>query len=186
LTTMAGLISSTLIPYFMDFERRMGLPGLLLITGLECSVLPVPPEPFVFPYAMKMNPVVLAGLITLSSIAGSLLGYAIGYFGGRPVAIKLVGREKFEKVEEKLRRHDRAAWTAVFLAALITFIPMKPFTIGAGVVEMRLTHFLSAIVLGRFLRFLFIGYLARSHAMKAFIAHYFGTKTLKLLTSVPT
>ncbi len=177
-------LSEQLIAYFMEFERAVGLPGMLLITALECSVLPVPPEPFVFPYALKMDPWTLAGLVALASIAGSLLGYAIGYYGGRPIALKLVGEAVLIKAERRLTEHWLTAWAAVFLAGLLQFIPFKPFTIGAGLVEMDLRLFVSAVVTGRFLRFLFLGYVAQSETVKSAIAHYLGPKVLKMLTSV--
>ncbi len=177
-------LSEHLVLYFMEFERAIGLPGMLLITALECSVLPVPPEPFVFPYALKMNPWALAGLTALASIAGSLLGYAIGYYGGRPLAVKLVGEANLIRVEERLTRHRLAAWASVFLAGLIQFIPFKPFTIGAGLVEMDLRLFLTAVVSGRFLRFLLLGYVSQSEAVRSAISHYLGPKVLKMLMSV--
>ncbi|WP_457619595.1 YqaA family protein [Methanopyrus sp.] len=176
-------ITETFVAYFMDFERAMGLPGMLLITALECSVLPVPPEPFVFPFAMRMNPWVLATLVTLSSIAGSLLGYAIGYFGGRPIAIRLVGETKLVKVESKLTEHKFSAWATIFLAGLLQFVPFKPFTIGAGLVEMDLRLFLTAVVAGRFLRFLFLGYVAQSETVRNWISYCLGPKVLKMLMS---
>lgn len=176
-------ITETLVAYFMDFERAMGLPGMLVITALECSMLPVPPEPFVFPFAMRMDPWVLATLVTLSSIVGSLLGYAIGYFGGRPIAVRLVGEANLMRVESKLTEHRFSAWTAVFLAGLLQFIPFKPFTIGAGLVEMDLRLFITAVVTGRFSRFLFLGYVAQSETVRNWISYYLGPKALKMLMS---
>ncbi|WP_456483544.1 YqaA family protein [Methanopyrus kandleri] len=176
-------ITETLVAYFMDFERAMGLPGMLVITALECSVLPVPPEPFVFPFAMRMDPWVLATLVTLSSIAGSLLGYAIGYFGGRPIAVRLVGEANLMRAESKLTEHQFSAWAAVFLAGLLQFVPFKPFTIGAGLVEMDLRLFITAVVTGRFLRFLFLGYVAQSETVRNWISYYLGPKVLKMLIS---
>jgi len=66
-----------------------GYPGVFILMLLESMVFPVPSEA-VMPFAgflivdgkFTFTGVILAS--TLGSIAGSLLSYAIGYYGGRP------------------------------------------------------------------------------------------------------
>src|SRR3954452_15850260 len=67
------------------------LPVLLLISFVESSVFPIPPDILLIPMilARPSRAWRLAALCTLSSVAGGLLGYAIGYYlfdaVGRPV-----------------------------------------------------------------------------------------------------
>src|SRR6266571_9558993 len=58
------------------------LPALLLVSFVESSVFPIPPDILLIPMilARPREAWRLAAYCTLASVAGGLLGYAIGYF----------------------------------------------------------------------------------------------------------
>jgi len=71
-----------------------GYYGAFFLMMLESMIFPVPSEavmPFVgFLVADGRMDLVLAVMVTsLGSIVGSLLSYALGYYGGRPLVLKL-------------------------------------------------------------------------------------------------
>src|SRR6478736_147898 len=67
------------------------LPALLIISFVESSFFPIPPDILLIPMilARPRQAWRLAALCTLASVAGGMVGYAIGYFLfdaiGRPV-----------------------------------------------------------------------------------------------------
>lgn len=123
----------------------------------ESSFFPIPPDVMLAPMALAKprRAWVLALITTLASVAGGLLGYAIGVFA-------------FEMVEPLLHQwgyYDRyllarewfEAWGfwAVFLAGFSP-IPYKVFTISAGVISMALAPFVLASAVGRGARFFMV------------------------------
>ena len=129
----------------------------------ESSFFPIPPDVLLAPMALARPERAwrLAGLTTLASVAGGLVGYLIGALLYEAVAEPLLA---FYGAEAEYRRV--ADWFAayggwaVFLAGL-TPIPYKVFTIGAGSLQMAVVPFLVASLLGRGLRFFAITGLIR-------------------------
>ncbi len=94
-----------------------------------------------------------AGLATIFSVLGGILGYLLGLWFYQILAAPLLG---FYGVEEEYSHavdwfETYGVWV-VFLAG-ITPIPYKVFTIGAGSLQMAWLPFLVASTLGRGLRF---------------------------------
>jgi len=123
----------------------------------ESSFFPVPPDVMLAPMvaARRERAWGYALVATLGSVAGGLLGYAIGYF-----ALELV--EPFIYAHGYGPAYDRAqAWFeqwgvwVVFLAGF-TPIPYKLFTISAGALAMSLPPFVLASLVGRGARFFLV------------------------------
>lgn len=92
-------------------------------------------------------------ICTISSVAGALFGYAIGYLFwesfGQPI-IAFYGYEaEFAKFSEAFLEYGALI---VFLFG-ITFFPYKVITIASGVVSLNIFVFLSASIIARGLRF---------------------------------
>lgn len=123
----------------------------------ESSFFPIPPDVMLAPMSLARPDRAwhYAGLTTLASVLGGLLGYAIGVFA-------------FELVEPLLREagywdkylHARdwfaewGFWT-VFIAGFSP-IPYKVFTIAAGSLSMALLPFVVASAVGRGARFFLV------------------------------
>lgn len=125
------------------------------ISFAESSFFPVPPDVLLGPMALARPGWAwrFAGLTTLASVLGGLLGYLIGavlYEGVAQPLIAFYGVEaEYERVVSWFETYG--GW-AVFLAGL-TPIPYKVFTIGAGSLQMGLAPFVIASLAGRGLRF---------------------------------
>jgi membrane protein YqaA with SNARE-associated domain len=124
----------------------------------ESSVLPVPPDLLLalMGIARPRMAFLYAAICTAGSVLGALLGYALGYFGGRPLALRLIARHKIDAAERLYQRYD--VW-AVGLAGF-TPIPYKVFTILSGLLEVRLWRFVVASVVSRGARFFLVSTLA--------------------------
>jgi membrane protein YqaA with SNARE-associated domain len=129
---------------------------------------------FIMPPDLILAPMTLAKpehawryslLTTLTSVAGSLLGYLIGHFFYALIApyIHMLGYDAaYMQVMQSFER-----WGAlVILVAAFTPLPYKLFTIGAGVFNLSLVTFILASLLGRGLRFFLVAGLIRYAGVK--------------------
>jgi membrane protein YqaA with SNARE-associated domain len=122
----------------------------------------------------------IAGVCTVSSVIGGMVGYAIGALLfdaiGRPV-LELYGYlHKFTEFQE--RYNAWGAWI-VFGAGLTPF-PYKVITIASGVTGLSLTTFMIASVLARGARFFLVAALLWYFGapIKRFIEHNLGWLTV--------
>src|SRR6266496_2268805 len=132
-----------------------GYAGAGALMALESMIAPVPSEavmPFVgFQVADGKWNLWLAILSTsLGSIIGSLLSYALGYFGGKSLVLKvgkylLLNPRDLERTETFF--HRRAGLLTIFLAR---FIPVVRhfISIPAGIGKTPLAPFLMVTFLG--------------------------------------
>ena len=95
---------------------------------------------------------------TLFSVIGSLAGYGIGLYAGRPAIEKLAKPSLSRKLDELIARYGDAG---VFIAA-VSPIPYKLLAWMAGAGRMDMRTFISAGIFGRGIRFglevLIVGY----------------------------
>lgn len=142
----------------LEWSRHRRAPALL--TGLsffEAIVFPVPPEVMLAPMALARprRAFWFATLSLLGSLAGALVGYALGHFAYaavQPLIDWLGWREAIDGQVEQLRRIvAESPWRAFWLLVLAGFtpIPLKIFTWASGVVGVPLLPFLASMLVGR-------------------------------------
>lgn len=124
----------------------------------ESSFFPIPPDVMLAPMSLARprRAWFYALITTLTSVAGGLLGYAIGHFALEWLT-PLIG-EGGRWHEHYLHAHAWfAKWGfwAVFLAGFSP-IPYKVFTITAGTLAMPLPPFVLASCIGRGMRFFMV------------------------------
>ncbi len=132
-----------------------GYPGAGFLMALESMIAPVPSEavmPFVgFLVADKKWDLTSSILATSAgSMIGSLLSYAMGYYGGRPFVLK-VGKYLFLNVHDLERTehffHQRRGTVTLFISRFIPVI--RHFvSIPAGTGRMPMLPFLLATLIG--------------------------------------
>ncbi len=164
-----------------------GTPALFILAFAESSFFPIPPDPLLMAMALSRprRSFFYAGMTTIASILGGMLGYFIGaqlwkltgdlFFNYIPGFTPQV----FELVREKYQ--DNAFW-AIFSAGF-TPIPFKVFTIAAGVFKISWFDFIFGALLGRGLRFFIVAgllYLC-GPKIKVFIERYFNLLSLIFL-----
>src|SRR6185503_20662056 len=111
----------------LDATGYAGAAGLM---ALESMIVPVPSEavmPFVgFQVADgKWNLWLAIGSTSFGSILGSLLSYWMGYFGGKPLVLKvgkylLLNQRDLERTEQFF--HRKAGLTTVFIARFVPVV----------------------------------------------------------------
>lgn len=149
--------------------RRDAVWWLAGVSFAESSFLPLPPDPLLLAMALARPDRAwrLAGICTIASVAGGLLGYLIGYAAfdaiGQPLLRALhyeAGFQRFQLLSAKY-----GFW--IILAKGLTPIPFKIVTIGSGVLHYNLGLFLLASVLTRGGRFFVVAALLRYYGESA-------------------
>ncbi|MEK7677686.1 MAG: DedA family protein [Verrucomicrobiota bacterium] len=132
-----------------------GYAGAAFLMALESMIAPVPSEavmPFVgFQVADgKWNLSLAIAATSLGSIIGSLLSYLMGYYGGKPLVLKvgkylLLNQRDLERTEKFF--HQRKGVLTIFISR---FIPVVRhfISIPAGTGKMPLLPFLLVTLLG--------------------------------------
>jgi membrane protein YqaA with SNARE-associated domain len=140
-------------------KARWYLGGL---SFAESSFFPIPPDVMLAPMALA-RPVDawrLALLTTLTSVAGGVLGYVIGYFALDLIEPWLVSSGHWGGYLQARDWFQTWGFWAV-LAAGFSPIPYKLFTIAAGALAMFLPVFVIASIVGRGGRFFLVAGLIR-------------------------
>jgi membrane protein YqaA with SNARE-associated domain len=136
-------------------ETPWALPALAALAVAEASFFPIPPDVLLIAmaFALPRRAFTYAGVCSVASVAGGLGGYAIGRGLMSAVGCPLVafyhGQATFDWLASTFSRYD--FWAV--LAAAVTPIPYKIFTITAGAMGMDLLTFTAASALGRPARF---------------------------------
>ncbi len=158
---------------------RFAEAWLALFAFVEASFFPIPPHPVLglMCLAQPKKAIRYAVITTLASVAGGLLGYAIGHFAFALVGQKLLDAlhltASFPYAACKLR--GEAGFIAI-IAKGATPIPFKLITITAGFIGFPLGKFVLASVISRSISFLIVGVLFRLFGapIKAWIDKYLG------------
>jgi len=134
------------------------LMALMAVAFAESSFFPIPPDILLIPMilARPRGAWRLAALCTLTSVAGGLLGYAIGYFLfdaiGRPILQYNHAMAGYEALKAGF-----AQWGVwIIIVKGMTPIPYKLVTIASGAVQFSLVSFIGASIISRSLRFFLV------------------------------
>lgn len=125
--------------------------ALFGISFAESSFFPIPPDVLLIALCIARPEEALwfAAICSVASVLGGMLGYGIGFVGGRPVLHRMFSEQKIAAVKKLYDRYD--AW-ATGIAGL-TPIPYKIFTIAGGTFEINFKIFVVASILARSARF---------------------------------
>ncbi|NTV65595.1 MAG: DedA family protein [Oscillochloris sp.] len=139
----------------MQWARHRHAPAYLgTMSFVESSFFPVPPDVMLAPMCLARPERAwrLALLTTLTSVAGGLAGYAIGYFAFEAIAPWLQTTKYWASYQTAVQWFNDYGFWAVFIAGFSP-IPYKVFTIAAGALSMALLPFTLASIIGRGARF---------------------------------
>ncbi len=146
------------------YERTLGWAAhpqaawyLALLSFVEAIIFPVAPEIMLAPMVLA-RPARWARYAAISlgcSLAGALIGYALGHFAFdavRPLLARMGWLAGLDELVLRLRSDVLAhPWNAFWMLVLAGFVPvpLKVFTWAAGIVGMPLLPFVGGMVVGR-------------------------------------
>lgn len=150
------------------FAGGLGAPGLFLISFLDSSVLtfPVINDLLLIELSIQ-HPArmpVYALLAMLGSVIGCVLLFYIAEKGGEALFHKHAG-DRAQAIHNWVVHNG--FWGMLFAALLPPPTPFKVFVVAAGVFEIRLASFVSAITIARLIRYFGIGFLAIRYGHEA-------------------
>ncbi len=155
---------------------------LSLISFVESSFFPIPPDILLIPMALasKANALFYAFICTLFSVLGGILGYAIGYFFYNSVGIYIVDFYHLENSFNIFESYYKEFGILIVLGAGITPFPYKFITIASGVFGLNIFLFIIVSIIGRGLRFYLIAILLYffGEKIKLIIDKYFNILTI--------
>ena len=153
---MIARILEILAGFIIHVISGMGLPGVVLLMGIESACIPLPSEvimPFagylVFKGQHSLMGVALAG--AFGCVAGSIPAYYLGMYGGRPLIEKygkyiLMSRRDLDMADRWFQRYGEVIVLAARLLPVIrTFIAFP-----AGVARMNMPRFIIYTFAGSF------------------------------------
>jgi membrane protein YqaA with SNARE-associated domain len=144
-------------------DTPYGAPALFILAFAESSFFPIPPDVLLIALAVAAptRAFSFALICTAGSVTGGMAGYAIGVYGWDAIGQPIVNAYHGQPVMDKIQ-----AWYAEYgfwgtLAAAITPIPYKVFTISSGVFKFPFVPFVLASVVGRAFRFFLVAALIK-------------------------
>ncbi|MGB2634339.1 MAG: VTT domain-containing protein [Candidatus Acidiferrum sp.] len=157
------------------FAGALGAPGLFLISFLDSSILTFPVINDLLLIELCIQKPLRMPLYAAMAMTGSVLGCVLLYFiakkGGEAFFHKKAG-ERGHAIRHWVQKNGFGGMLAAALLPPPT--PFKIFVFAAGVFEVPLSSFASAIALARAIRYFGIGYLATRYGEQAmpFIAQH--------------
>ncbi len=150
------------------FATGLGAPGLFLISFLDSSVLtfPVINDLLLIELSIQRpaRMPLYASMAALGSVLGCVLLFFIAEKGGEALFHKHAGK-RAQAIHNWVVHNGFAGMLVAALLPPPT--PFKIFVVAAGVFEVPLLSFISAITLARLIRYFGIGYLAIRYGANA-------------------
>jgi membrane protein DedA with SNARE-associated domain len=163
---LLAFIDEIVIPFLNNLYGAVGYVGVMLAMAIESAMIPLPSE-LILPYAgflvsdpTQIEPItgqpwnfwIVVVVATIGNTLGSLVAYAIGAYGGRPLLERygkyvLIRPHEIDLADEFFAKHGSAT---VFIGRLLpvvrTFISFP-----AGVARMNLGKFIVYSTAGAFI-----------------------------------
>ncbi len=159
-------------------ESRHAPWALGLVAFAESSFFPIPPDAILVPMSLARPKRALfyALICTLASVAGGLLGYAIGAVLFQTVAKWLINLYGYgPRVAEARAVYAHWGWAFILIKG-ITPIPFKIVTITSGLLAYSLPLFVLFSLITRGMRFFTVAVVLNHYGepLKALLEKYFG------------
>jgi len=169
--SIAALLLATAGRRLMHVFYHLGLAGLVLISTVDSSFVPLPipgvTDILVILYAANhANLILLVGLATLGSALGGFLSYILAHAGGMAFLEKHVSARYLKPLRRWVEKHS--ILSVAIPAILPPPVPLSPFVLIAGAVKMDRRKFMTAFTLSRFAR----------HAIAAWLGVRYGKAVL--------
>ena len=162
------------------FAGTLGAPGLFLISFLDSSVLTFPVINDLLLIELSIQHPARMPLYASMAALGSVLGCVLLYFIARKGGEAFFHKKAGDRAHAIKHWVERNGFGGMLVAALLPPpTPFKIFVFAAGVFEVPLLSYTSAITLARLIRYFGVGYLAVKYGNDAL--PYLGRHKLEVL-----
>ncbi len=164
-TRPLATLSSASPQNVMGWVLHLGGIGLIPLGLLDNSVVPLPGSMDVATVLLAARDKHLwfyyAAMATVGSVIGGYLTYRIARKGGQEALRKRFPKEKVQKV---LKTFERWGFLAIVVPAMLPPpLPIVPFLIAAGAMQYSRTKFLTALTVGRLVRYTILSFLGATY-----------------------
>jgi membrane protein YqaA with SNARE-associated domain len=175
--------------WFINYAAHPNAVWMLVAVAFaESSFFPIPPDPLFIAMILSNHEHAwrLAGICTMSSVVGGLLGYYIGFTLYESLGEWIISTYGLQASFEKFQ-HGFQEW-GFWIVALkgLTPIPYKVVTIFSGVAKLDLATFITASLLARGFRFFMLASILRyaGPSVRNFIDRNLGLVTSMILLAI--
>jgi len=149
----------------MRWARRVGGPGLIVLGVVDNSPVPIPGSQDVVTIILAASEKTwwpyYALMATLGAVLGGYLTYRLARREGKALLERRVSRRKAQKIYDTF---EKWGFGAVVIPALLPPpMPMFPFLLAAGAMQYSRTKFLTALTIGRAIRYTLLAFLAATY-----------------------
>ena len=156
---------------------RFGGHGLIVIGIIDNSAIPIPG-------GMDISVLLLTAhhrdwwpyygaMATAGAVLGGYLTYRVAQKGGKAALEKKIGKKRAEKVYKKF---EKGGISSVIIGSILPPpFPIVPVLMAAGVMQYSRKKFLSALGIGRAIRFFVVAFLGKLYgtAIASWLGHYY-------------
>jgi membrane protein YqaA with SNARE-associated domain len=147
------------------WARRAGGPGLIVLGVIDNSAIPVPGSQDAMTIILAASQKSLWFYYALMATAGAVLGgyitYRLALKEGKAILERRVSRRKAGKVYATF---EKWGFGAVLIPALLPPpLPTFPFLLAAGALQYSRGKFLTALAIGRGIRYMLLAFLAATY-----------------------
>jgi len=172
-TALAAATSHNSSGLLMHFLFSFGMVGLFLVAIVDSSFVPLPipgvTDIMLLVLAAKhSNLFMLLAITTVGSALGGLFSHKVGQAGGMAFLEKHISPRIFHRTCAWMERH--AILSVALPAILPPPMPLSPFVLAAGALQMPRRTFMISFTVSRFLR----------HCAAAALGIYYGPHVLHL------
>jgi membrane protein YqaA with SNARE-associated domain len=162
---------------FLHFLLSFGLFGIFLVSIVDSSFVPLPIPGvtdimLIVMAAQHQNVILLVLLASAGSALGGYFSHQVGQRGGMAFLEKRVPPRIFKRVCEWMEKH--AILSVALPAILPPPMPLSPFVLAAGALNMSLKKFMITFTISRALR----------HIVAAWLGLQYGRHILRLWNSL--
>jgi len=142
---------------------RLGGPGLILVGLIDNSVIPIPGGMDFFVILLTAHRRewwwYYAIMATAGAVIGGYLTYRLSRQGGKEGLEKKIGKSRAQKFYKKF---EKGGFSTVLIGSIIPPpFPIVPVLMAAGVMQYSRHKFLTALSIGRAVRFFIITFLCK-------------------------
>ncbi len=137
---------------------KLGFWGAAAAALLDSSSIPIPMDILIAGWVWndKGHFWLYCLMASVGSAIGGLVPYGIGRAGGELFLLKRVNRAKYDQLRDRFERQE---FLAVMIPSMMPPTPWKLFVFAAGVFEMRIVPYMTAVAAGRFVRWMVLSLL---------------------------
>jgi membrane protein YqaA with SNARE-associated domain len=169
----------------MRWLIHLGGPGLILLGLADNSVVPLPGSMDVLTIWLAATHRSIwfyyAGMATVGAVLGGYITYRIARKGGKAA---LEGRVSRKTADKLYAGFERWGYGAIAIPALLPPpFPIVPMLLAAGALQYPRKRFLTALAMGRGVRFTIIAFLGARYGghVTEFFSHYYKPAVLVLI-----